>query len=593
MDFKDIGKQSPFSDAWMGTGANVDAGFHPEAPGVGLPMTHNQLHDAPFPVVLARARAIFNMSDDTAFAYQTDQSDLLDIPTVREPSPPPAEQLAASKQGAVAHLILDAQSIEAGIFQDVEAMGRTDKRRANRAAKSTPGSIEQSLRSEVNKPWVQCIFDSKREGLHRSNTLGLATMAFYLSYAPEIMDYAPEQVGTVNLDEETAKMLLGEDAQPGSTAINVVSDALRSDGKVDLSKEALDDRVAGFWALATVETAALAIRDLRDFGKLGGRKAAKARQIYEKHKDALFANDVGGPLDLLDEIAETAEIAADGTPPAHRTTKALLGAMSEQSSGTAAHMVQFVNMVRAVYDRLGYPYHPAIAPRNEDGTMIESGFTMDSDVPSAGEEIAAAAEEVPAAVAEGEVATDGLSVAVAAERRERFITHYLDEIILPNYSEGGLEGEEFQDRLRKVAEDIAKESEVDSGGVLIIWERLYDLAHIASYYGGKLYKSKAGELGAKKTEPYFVTFFSLGDNNYGVAESPVYSHGTYIVAEDYANGPCLEVLKMRRKDARANGAVSIPHVKPHYHGFKHQQKIHGMVTAFEDGNLPERHAAMR
>jgi hypothetical protein len=50
---------------------------------------------------------------------------------------------------------------------------------------------------------------------------------------------------------------------------------------------------------------------------------------------------------------------------------------------------------------------------------------------------------------------------------------------------------------------------------------------------------------------------------------------------------------MKRKAARENGAVSIPHVKPYYHGFRHQQKIHEMIAAFEEGNLPKRHALMK
>jgi hypothetical protein len=583
MDFGDIRRQ-PFSDAWRAPGAADPGGFRPEAPVAALPMTHDQLHLVPFPVVMGQVAARFNVPEEIAFAYQVDQSELMNIPLVREPTPTPAEQVADGKHGALAHLILDADSIEAGTFQDVSQMARSDRRMASRAARSSPGAIEGRLRSDINRPWIQGIFNGRGDGLHRSNTLGIATMAFYVSYGPEIADYDSEHMGNVALDEETAQLLFGEDAQAGSVAINLVSDVLRREGKVDLSNEALDDRVAAFLSLATVEMAALAVRDVRDYGKLGGKKAAT--QLYEKHKDTLFTNGVAGPMELLDELAESASAAARATPAAHRITKALLSAKAEQSSRTAAHMPQFMGMMRAIYDRLGYPYHPALL------SAEERGAAADAESAVAGEALGAAAPEVPEDLEEAALTVGSLVDAVGAEKQERLIYHHLDEIILPDDVEGGLEGEDFQDRLRKIAEDMAARPEVESGDVQIIWERLFDLAHIASYYGGRLYRSKAGALGTKKIEPYFVTFFSL-NNNYGVAESPVYSHGTYVVSEEYANTTPLEVLKMKRKAARENGAVSIPHVKPYYHGFRHQQKIHEMIAAFEEGNLPKRHALMK
>lgn len=384
---------------------------------------------------------------------------------------------------------------------------------------------------------------------------------------------------------------------------------MRKYGKIDISQEALDDKVVALYGLAAVELPGLVISNLADFGNLGAARGDSARRIFERHKDDLLNPDGHAMSIANEELARAIEHSLDGVSRRDRTTIAFLGALYDRTD-VIEHMLDFSRGIVNVYESLGYPPHPILAalaevmrlpgeeiaqpfapgrlpverPEHQAGTVEDAPSSDEApEVPDDGqpqtapEETYDEAERIAeATVKPSELAIAGLAEQTPSAQAERQIIAQLDEIILPT-EDGGLGDEEFESRLRSLADAISREHR-ESADATVVWERLNDLSVICREYGGRLFKSKRGSLGS--APPYFVCTFEYNGNTYAVAESPVYGNATYFISERHAPGTWLEVLTLSRRDARDVGAVRIRHSKQSPHGERHRQKIRDLVTEF-------------
>lgn len=502
--------------------------------------------------------------------------------------------LGTPKKHTMGYMLGAAQAIESGSFLGQIVGDRGTRRGLAKRARGDNKNLEQVFTNAPNRAWVQDIFNTERQGFNRSPLLGMSTMSFYLAHAAEMhldQEISSEEL-SIRIGATTSQELFG-DAAHDETDVMQLSEALRRQGRIDSSTEALNGRIDAFLALGTVEIAALAVADTRTLGMLGGKKASKAAAIYRKYKDTLFDVEADAARDMLLEVASAFEDAAAKLPANHRTAKRVLEALAVRSGGVVNHMDRFATFLRRVYDAAGEPYHPGLSVEPFDETAQPDADQASAHAGSAavGEvvedrpalhqgavetEEKAHDEAAPKEVSSATVAVAGLAEQTEQERLERAIFEQLDEIILPDESEGGTSSEAFETRLKEIAETAAQDE--GAADVAVIWERLTDLVEIAKRYGGKLYKSKRGSLGTK--QPYFVTAFEYQEARYAVAESPVYGHGTYVVSERHSAGTWLEVLQLRRDGARATGAISIRHSKKHPNGPQHRLKVYNTVEEF-------------
>jgi hypothetical protein len=136
------------------------------------------------------------------------------------------------------------------------------------------------------------------------------------------------------------------------------------------------------------------------------------------------------------------------------------------------------------------------------------------------------------------------------------IAKQLDQIILPPDA-----------TLTDVKMEILKldlpETEIQE----IDWNRLFDLVRLRNSYNGTLYRSKKGSFGG--APPYFVVEVKYQGRTFAIAESPVERNATYVIDEKEIGGSWLEVLTLKKREARILGAHKIIHRK----GTKHLDKI--------------------
>lgn len=112
--------------------------------------------------------------------------------------------------------------------------------------------------------------------------------------------------------------------------------------------------------------------------------------------------------------------------------------------------------------------------------------------------------------------------------------------------------------------------------------RMEGLLQLRAEFGGELFRSDERMLGDNENLYFALRFTHLGDeNNYVIAENPVYGNATYILREDIlplmSGETALAALKLYRRDVRELGAKSVRHGKPDI--VEHIEKI---KTAIED-----------
>jgi hypothetical protein len=477
-----------------------------------------------------------------------------------------ASIVASDRKATLARMMEDKRKFEANEF------GPDASRRAAVRAGDKRLSLEQMLRTPERQQWARTVEEQSGRGFFRSPVLGLPFMQMNFIYAPEMppMAAAPNvEIVTLGMSVADRELLFPgrfiSSRQPVSFVD--VAQALRERGGVDLSKETLDARIEALSAMAYVETAGLALHDLTDLAQLGGARTQKAVELYKRHGDHLLENSSTATGDLLGEIATyTADLAQTMNTHQNPIARRLLMTMSHRSQQLADHLYQAGPSLRHIYDTFGWPHPPQLA--------LPPAETVDQ--PAAEPDSAPApevADESPRSDVQPEaVTTGGLAGQVAKEQLRRAVFNQLDEIILPSEA-NGITGEEFAERLREAADMMARET--PGGSADVMWPRLSDLVTLSREYGGTLYKSKKGTLGGAL--PYFVCVFEYEGDTVAVAETPISENATYVVAEGKAAGSWLEVLTLRRDDARQVGAARKYHTKSAPHGERHLQKIRDLI----------------
>jgi len=409
----------------------------------------------------------------------------------------------------------------------------------------------------LNAPWRQSTLDNAEAGYYRSQVLRAVSVELQLMLAPEM----------ALTEQERERMAMS--ALPGLPADNSLShspltftqaaELLRSQGAVDLSRSTLDARMDGFVALARVEIPALAVGDIFELMTLGGKYAEKALAIHKAYGKRLVAEPYTSYM-ALSELSAFAGQAARRTQPHERALKKVLAAMATRSGATVAHMERMRQLFMSVYDTLDTSGAPSYL------VSIATPFNE----PPAPETDPVAVPEV----AEAEVAVGGIATAVALREAlaEKMFFEKLEVVVFPN-TKSGINSKELGEGLERVAKDIADTTEGADEGIIL--NRLYDLSALGEAYDGQVFISKKNALSSKF--PYLLCFFTVGEQRFCIAETPVHRHATYVLAEDALTDTIINVLEMRRTEARQAGAVPIRHSVKYPNGPQHQQKVHNAV----------------
>jgi hypothetical protein len=89
------------------------------------------------------------------------------------------------------------------------------------------------------------------------------------------------------------------------------------------------------------------------------------------------------------------------------------------------------------------------------------------------------------------------------------------------------------------------------------WQRIQDLLTLSKAFNGEVYRSKPGTLASRP--PYFVAVIEHKEHRFAVAENPVEDNATYIVADHLVSDHWMDILALRKDEARNAGAKQLVH----------------------------------